>query len=174
MTVDERSAPAAKRPADAFAATVSFRVATAADVPALVPMINETYLRAAWLLPAPRATAELLTGEVADTATRVIVAEVQAALAGCVRVRLHGDGAWFGLLAAALSFQGRGLASLLIAEAEALARLEGCDSMRLDCAEELGLPPYYASLGYDIESREENAYFKHKGPITRIVMNKAL
>ncbi len=174
MTVDERPAPAAKRPADSFAATLSFRVATAADVAALVPMINEAYLREAWLLPAPRTTADLLSGEIADAATRVIVAEAQGALAGCVRVRLHGDDAWFGLLAAALPFQGRGLASLLVAEAETLARREGCASMRLDCAEELGLPPYYASLGYDIESREENAHFKHKGPITRIVMHKAL
>jgi hypothetical protein len=63
MTVDEKPAPTAKRPNDAFAATVSFRIATAADVPALVPMINETYLREAWLLPAPRTTGAL-TGEI--------------------------------------------------------------------------------------------------------------
>lgn len=174
MTVDEKPAPAAKRPNDAFAATLSFRVATLADVTSLVPMINEAYLREAWLLPAPRTTEETLAGEIEDAATRVIVAEAQGLLAGCIRVRLNGEEAWFGLLAAALPFQGRGLASLLIAEAEALARHEGCASMRLDCAEELGLPPYYASLGYMIASREEGAYFKHKGPITRIVMHKAL
>jgi GNAT superfamily N-acetyltransferase len=174
MTIDEIPALAARRPADAFAASVSFRIAAAADVPALVPMINEAYMREAWLLPAPRTTNEMLAGEIADATTRVIVAEAQGALAGCVRVRLRDEGAWFGLLATALPFQGRRLAALLVAEAEALARRDGCASMRLECAEELGLPPYYASLGYAVESREEHAYFKHKGPITRIVMHKAL
>ena len=96
-------------------------------------------------------------------------------------MRLLDDGAWFGLLATHTVHQGRGLASLLIAEAERVARDGGSASLRLDCAAELGLPPFYASLGYEIETVEPGYYFtnpgppaRRKGPITRVVMRKDL
>jgi GNAT superfamily N-acetyltransferase len=90
-------------------------------------------------------------------------------------VRLANDGAWFGLLAVAPAMQGRGIASLLIAEAEAIAAREGAGTMRLECAEELGMPPYYASLGYEIESRTPGVRFNRNAvDITRIVMRKPL
>jgi GNAT superfamily N-acetyltransferase len=154
---------------------VSFRTGGGADVPAVVPMINEAYLREAWLIPPPRTAEETLTRELALPEVRLIVAEVAAALAGCVRVRLLDDGAWFGLLATAVPFQGRGLASMLIERAEQLGRDEGFAAMRLECAGELGMPPYYESLGYTVELVEPGAYFKpKKGPFTRIVMKKEL
>jgi hypothetical protein len=47
--------------------------------------------------------------------------------------------------------------------------------MRLECAEELGMVPYYASLGYAFESREAGARFSRNDvDITRIIMRKDL
>lgn len=166
---------AAKQPDEATRSAVSFRLAAQADVAPLVTLINVAYEREHWLLPAPRTETATLAQEIADTNTRLIVAEAADALAGCIRVRLAEDGAWFGLLAVAPAMQGRGLASLIIAEAEATAAREGAREMRLECAEELGMPPYYASLGYEFESREPGKRFNgNPVDITRIVMRKSL
>lgn len=166
---------AAKRPDAAFRAAITFRIATPADAEALVDVVTEAYERERWLLPAPRTDIETMNSEIASPRSRIIIGEDAGTLAGCVRVRLADEGAWFGLLAVAQSMQGRGLASLLIAEAEALAQREGAREMRLECAEELGMPPYYASLGYSVESRETGVRFNRNDvDITRIVMRKAL
>jgi GNAT superfamily N-acetyltransferase len=164
-----------------FVASVSFRAAMFDDVVSLVPMINDAYVRESHIIPGPRTNDIALRVQIATTHTRLRLAEVNGGIAGCVRVRLLDDGAWFGLLATHLRHQGRGLASLLVAEAERVAHQEGHTTMRLDCAAELGLPPYYASLGYEIESTEQNQYFtsdgpppRRKGPITRVVMRKDL
>ncbi|HEY8171836.1 MAG TPA: GNAT family N-acetyltransferase [Dehalococcoidia bacterium] len=166
----------ARRAAPDFAAKLTFRFATDEDVAALVPMINEAYMREAWLLPSPRVTAEWLGDDLADSRHRVIIAEHDGVLAGSVRVQWDlDDGAWFGLLATSIAYQGRGVAPSLVAEAERIGREAGAGIMRLDCAEELGLPPYYESLGYEIESVEPEFYLSPgRGPITRVVLKKEL
>jgi GNAT superfamily N-acetyltransferase len=172
---------AARRPNAALTAAVSFRAATLDDVTALVPMINEAYLREAHVIPGPRITVDELRGQLPDASSQLRVAMLSGEPAGCVRVRLRADGAWFGLLATRVAVQGRGLASLLIGEAERFARSEGCAIMRLECARELGMAPYYASLGYEIETVEPDHLltgstppYRQKGRITRVVMRKVL
>ena len=144
-------------------------------------MINDAYLRESLVIPGPRISATELRDQITAPHSRVRVADVGGGIAGCVRIRLVDEGAWFGMLATAVDHQGRGLASLLVAEAERVARHEVRAEMRLECAEELGMPPYYASLGCAIESVENDYHFtspgpppKRKGPITRVVMRKAL
>lgn len=172
---NESATPRARVPKDEFARAISFRIAGSEDVSAIVLMVNDAYLREAWLLPAPRTTGADLLQEVGRRHVRVVVAEHNGALAGCVRVRLRDDGAWFGWLATDTAYQGRGLASLLVREAERVASGMGAGVMRLDCARELGLAPYYESLGYGVESVEQDAYFgPGKGPITRVVLKKEL
>ena len=56
----------AKRPAASFAAGVRFRLGGADDVPAAAAVINEAYLREAWLLPPPRITEAGLYEELRD------------------------------------------------------------------------------------------------------------
>lgn len=171
---DHATTLAAKAPDAAFRARAAFRLATTADAEALASIVNAAYERERWLLPAPRTDNEMLVGEIATPHSRLIVATIDGTLAGCVRVRLLGDGAWFGLLATAPAFQGRGLASMLVDEAERVAYDEGARAMRLECAEELGLCPYYASLGYAIESRGTARFSRNDVDITRVVMRKEL
>ena len=54
MTENVAAAPAARPLDPAFAATVSLRFAVTDDVPALVAMINEAYLRESHVIPGPR------------------------------------------------------------------------------------------------------------------------
>ncbi len=164
----------ARRAADGLRASVRFRAATTDDAPGLVALINDAYLREAWLLPPPRITVEEMLHELQDTGRRAVIADIDGALAGSVRLSRHDGHLYFGLLAVASACQGRGLASLLVAEAERLARECGEAVLRLDCAKELGLPPFYESLGYAVESETPNSYFGHKGPFTLVVMRKAL
>ncbi len=164
----------ARTPDAAFRTRVALRLAIPADAETLVSVINAAYERERWLLPAPRTDRETLVAEIATPQSRLIVATLDGILAGCVRVRLLDDGAWFGLLATAPAFQGRGLASMLVAEAERIARDEGAQEMRLECAEELGLCPYYASLGYATESRGTARFSRNDVDITRVVMRKEL
>ena len=168
----------AKQPAAAFAAGVRFRFAGATDVPSLVPLINEAYTREAHVLTGPRIDEELLGEEMAEETSRMIVAEVDGRLAGCVCLSVDGRGARFGLLAVDPRFQGNGLAPLLIGEAERRARARGQEILRLDCAKETGMPAYYTSLGYEVERETPDHLFQNrkvrKGPITLVKMMKRL
>jgi ribosomal protein S18 acetylase RimI-like enzyme len=167
------SAPSAHQPDAAFSAGVSFRGATGRDVPALVAMINAAYLRETWL-PPPRITEPALREDLRRPAQSMVVGEIRGDLCGCVRVKFEEDNTWFGLLAVAPAFQGRGLASMLIERAEGLARNAGRDTMRLDCAKEVGMPPFYASLGYEVEREVPDSYYSHKGPFTLVILKNDL
>jgi GNAT superfamily N-acetyltransferase len=168
----------AKRPESHTRARVRFRTATPDDVPALVPMINAAYLREAHVLPPPRIDEELLGEEIAESASRMIVAEIDGAPAGCICVSINGRGARFGILAVAPEHQGIGMASMLVGEAERRALDEGQDVLHLDCAKETGMPAYYASLGYEVERETPGQFYENrkvrKGPITRVDMMKRL
>lgn len=166
--------PRPKAPDASLRAAVTFRLAAEGDVEALAAMINEAYLREAWLLPPPRVGAAELREDVRSGRAAVIVAEVAGVLAGSVRVSLRERDAHFGLLATAPVMQGRGLASLLIARAEAYAVEQGRATMHLECAKELGMVPYYEALGYRIVAEERARFAPHKPEILRCDMAKDL
>lgn len=156
-----------------FAQSVIFRPARADEVGPLVAMINGAYLREAWLLPAPRTTEADVAKRIANPRVSLIVAEVDGALAGSITVWLA-DEPHFGLFAVAPAHQGRGLASLLVGEAERIARDAGHVELRLDCAKELGLPPFYEALGYRVVREVPGQLLNGKGPVTRVDMVKDL
>ncbi len=174
MSEHATAIPRPKAPDPALRATVRFRLATLDDIDALVPMINEAYLREAWLLPPPRIGAEELRDDLRGGHAAVLIAEAGGTLAGSVRVTLRERDAHFGLLATAPSWQGRGLASLLIEAAEAHARDAGRREMRLECARELGMVPYYEALGYRVVAEERTRFAPHKPEILRAEMAKEL
>lgn len=165
-----------KTPSREFAARVRMRDAARADIPTLVPLINDAYwARDSWLFGEQRRTdRDELGAELADAATTGIVAEVDGATAGFAVVRLRGDHAEFGLLATALQFQGRGLARMIVERAEAIAHAAHCREMVLHCIEENHLPPFYAALGYAETSRENAPRWNSLEPFTLVEMRKAL
>ena len=69
-------------------------------------------------------------------------------VAAAVRLELVTPDGHFGPLATAPQHQGRGLAPALINECELRARRAGCVTMHIGVIREVGMQPYYESLGY--------------------------
>lgn len=136
-----------------------FRRATKGDVPAVVALVESAYRgdasRAGWTTEADlldgqrtdaREVAEIAGGET----TRVILAEREGELVGCVVVKDEGAHAYLGMLSVRPSLQGGGVGRALVAEAERVARDElGRDAMRMTViAQRPELLAWYARLGY--------------------------
>lgn len=111
---------------------VTFRPATAADVPLIQPLVHHAYrggrARVGWtheadLLDAARIDEEALAESVGDAGQVILLAERDGVLIGCVHLTDKGDGlAYLGMLTVDATLQGGGLGSRLIDRAEAAAR----------------------------------------------------
>ncbi|MGJ6964641.1 GNAT family N-acetyltransferase [Streptosporangium sp. G11] len=109
----------------------TFRVATVADVPTLVLLIDSAYRgessRAGWtteadLLSGQRTDAERVTGELAKPESRIIIMESEGEIVACCQVEHRGDYAYFGMFAVRPTLQGGGFGKAVLAEAERFAR----------------------------------------------------
>ncbi|TDC93556.1 N-acetyltransferase [Actinomadura sp. 7K507] len=119
----------------------TFRTATAADVPALVRLIESAYRgdasRAGWtteadLLGGQRTDPEGVTAVVNNPDGGMLVAEVDGALVTCCQLENRDGHAYFGMFAVSPGVQGGGLGKQVLAEAERLARDEwGASEMRM-------------------------------------------
>lgn len=156
-------------------ASVRFRPARAADVPALVALINDAYRPVDWwLFKQLRTDADELRERLADPQAQLIIAEHDGRISGHLALWLRPDEAEFGLLATAVDLQGRGIATLLVEEAERLARDIGYAKIRLHCVQENGLPAYYASLGYRVTHEERGRMWDATQEWTHVYMVKEL
>ena len=165
----------AKQPDAALRARLRVRAATAADVPAIVALINAAYKERDWeLFHELRTSEESYPSEMERRGFDVVVAELDGRIAGHIGFRLGGDHAELGLLATAIDAQGAGIGTVLIEYAEARATAAGCAQMRLDCVRDTGMPPYYASLGYAIEREESGQPWNALRPFTLVYMKKEL
>ncbi|MBC2874185.1 MULTISPECIES: GNAT family N-acetyltransferase [Streptomyces] len=121
------------------------RAATAADAPALVPLIESAYRgdasRAGWtteadLLDGQRTDEEGVTAVLTAEGSRVLLAEHPegpehpegaenpAGPIACCHIEHRGDHAYFGMFAVLPALQGAGLGRVMLAEAERVARAE--------------------------------------------------
>lgn len=128
--------------------TIRIRWAEARDVATIVRVINVAFRAAErFFVERDRISAQALQ-PILETGN-FLLAEDPAGLAGCVLVELHGERAYFGLLAVDPVRQHRGLGLRLIAEAENYARAAGCRAMDLRIVSlRAELPPFYRRLGY--------------------------
>lgn len=137
----------------------TIRAATHTDIPALLDLIHWAYRgeasRVGWtteadLLEGSRTDADLLSADLADPATSVLVAEDGDGLLACCAVTDQGGGtAYFGTFAVRPTAQGTGIGSRLLAAAEDHARAAG--SMRMEMtvlAQRSELLAWYARRGY--------------------------
>lgn len=111
----------------------TFRTAGAADVPALVALIQSAYRgdssRAGWtteadILGGQRTDPEAVASVVNDPASRMLVVETDGAVAACCQLENRDGHAYFGMFAVDPARQGGGLGRQVLAEAERLAREE--------------------------------------------------
>lgn len=119
------------------AGALRFRVATPADIEAVVALTQSAYRgdasRTGWtteadLLDGQRTDAQEVTELIANPAVRLLLAESDGALqASCVVERLSGEHAgdgYFGMFSVSPEAQGHGTGRAVLAEAERIAREE--------------------------------------------------
>ncbi|MEZ5320046.1 MAG: GNAT family N-acetyltransferase [Vicinamibacterales bacterium] len=138
---------------------MTLRDAVAADVPALVRLINRAYLverefKAGDRTDASEVRALLAAGtfivapDVAPDAALAAVAS-DVALQGCAYVAVAGDRAKLALLSVDPDRQGRGIGGRLIAAVEARARDAGCREIAIQVVNRRReLFPFYEKRGY--------------------------
>jgi ribosomal protein S18 acetylase RimI-like enzyme len=131
------------------ATDTSFRIATEADVPALVALVESAYRgetsRAGWtteadLLDGQRTDPDGVREVITASGSLLLAAEQGGALVGCCQLERH-DGpaeapgstsAYFGMFAVRPALQGAGLGKRVLAEAERRASAEwGAREMRM-------------------------------------------
>ncbi|MEI5010404.1 GNAT family N-acetyltransferase [Streptomyces sp. PmtA] len=110
-------------------AQLSYRDATACDVPALVELIESAYRgdssRTGWtteadILDGQRTDPEGVRQVIGASGSRLLVVERDGELVACCQLEHRGDAAYFGMFAVRPGLQGGGLGRLVIAEAERL------------------------------------------------------
>lgn len=129
------------------------RAACEEDVPALVALINEAYRVEEFFVSGPRTNAADV--EQLRRSGVFLLSEAEGHPSGCVYVAHRGGRGYFGLLAVAPRFQGRGLGRRLVTAAEDHLRAEGHQEVEIlvvDRREELF--PFYAQLGYRVAGEE--------------------
>ena len=143
--------------ADAF--PISFRFATADDVPALVALVTRAYRgdasRVGWtteadLLDGGRIAPEVLADDIRRPHSRVLVAGYRGQAVACAHVAIEDDAAYFGMFAVSPELQGQRVGDRVLKEAERIAREDFAQArMRmtvLDLREEL--IAWYLRRGY--------------------------
>lgn len=136
-----------------------FRVATAADGPALLDLVQSAYRgeasRAGWtteadLLDGTRTTVDLLEVDLAEPATTFLVAEDAHGLLACCAVTNRANAtAYFGTFAVRPRAQGSGIGTRMLAAAEEHARAAGATRMEMTVlAQRSDLLAWYARRGY--------------------------
>lgn len=139
---------------------VTFRPATAADVPLVQPLVHHAYrgdrARVGWtheadLLDAARIDEAALAESVGDAGQVILLAEQAGVLIGCVHVTDKGEGlAYLGMLTVAATMQSGGLGRRLIDQAETVARDRfGADRMEMTViVQRTELIEWYERRGY--------------------------
>jgi GNAT superfamily N-acetyltransferase len=141
---------------------VLIRAAHVDDVPSLVPLYS------AWGHPQPATiVAERLAAWEATAYARVLIAELDAAVAGIAAVSASphlarpGRFARLAGLAVADRFRRRGVATALVHAAEALAREWDCDRVEITSTRSREeAPRFYAALGYQDHSQRQARYIR--------------
>ncbi|WP_155844853.1 GNAT family N-acetyltransferase [Arenimonas oryziterrae] len=111
--------------------THSFRLATVADIPALVALVESAYRgdasRAGWtteadMLEGQRIDPEGLARDIHAADSRVLLLERDGEILACCHLQKQGEAGYFGMFSVKPTLQGGGVGKLLLNEAERQAR----------------------------------------------------
>ena len=152
------------------------RLATPADIPAMLPIINDAFAIETFL-EGTRANEDQLSNMM-RRGEFLLGYHGSDELAASVYVELRGTRGYFGMLAVAPAHQGQGFARGMVEAAEVHCRHRGCTTMDLTVLSlRPELPPFYAKFGYVETGTEE---FRPSRPLKDdvachcIVMSKPL
>jgi ribosomal protein S18 acetylase RimI-like enzyme len=165
---------------------VTIRLASAADLPRLHPIIERAYrgesARAGWtheadLLDGTRTDIAALEALVAHPRERLLMAFDGDAPIGCVQISDRGDGiAYLGLLCVEPTLQAAGLGKRLIDAAERLARESfGATTIEMTVIENrVELIAYYERRGYERTPERRELPIAVTPPLYMTVLVKSL
>lgn len=169
---------------------LTFRPATAADVPALAVLVNDAYRgeasRRAWtteahLLDGPR-TDEAALHELLEAPGAAVLQGFDAAgaLVGCVYLQARADGLYLGLLSVAPAAQARGAGRQLLAAADDWARQRRCRVVKITVlAARPELLAWYERRGYVRTGATEpfpddSRFGRPRQPLALVVLEKII
>lgn len=153
------------------------RVATLADVPALVKLINAAYRVEEFFISGDRTTPGDIRARLETPGAMFLVIDGAAGeLAAAILVEIRVERGYFGMLSVDPARQKEGLGRRLVEDAEARCRAAGCRVMDLVVVSlRSELPPYYERLGYRTSGTEPfHSPEKLKLPAHLVLMTKPL
>jgi len=157
------------------AASLMIRVATSADQPSMVSLINQAFAIETFLDGERTSALEIAamfgTGE-------FLVAIANDVLMASVYTEVRGERGYFGMLSVRASQQGIGLGRTMIQAAEEHCRAKGCKCMELTVlSRRAELPPLYRKFGYNETGRkpfQTTRQIEGGQPCELILMSKQL
>jgi GNAT superfamily N-acetyltransferase len=149
-------------------------LATAADVPDLVRVINAAYEVEKFFVAGDRTDVETVNRLMAKGAF-LLARDAAGAVSGCMYIELRGERCYFGMLSVDPARQGTGLGRRLVEDAEQYARDHGCRFMDIRVVNlRTELPPFYRKLGYEELGTEPVDDPRALQPFHFILMSKSL
>lgn len=138
---------------------LSFRAATAADLPAVVALVESAYRgdasRAGWtteadFLEGQRTSLDDIAPLLSRAQSRILLAERDGHLLACAHVAIEDGAGYFGMFSVVPTRQGGGIGSRVLAEAERIIAQEwGCSAIRMTVIDiRDSLIAYYERRGY--------------------------
>ncbi len=167
----------------------TFRVATPADAPALVNLINRAYrsapAQAGWtteghLLAGPRIDEATLLPLLTAPPAVLLQADSNCQPAGCVYLEPQGTSLYLSMLAVAPDAQAHGLGHRLLAAAEDYARKAGCQQIQMSVlAQRPELLAWYERQGYRRTGASEpfpatTRFGQPRQPLTLLTLEKSV
>lgn len=156
---------------------VSVRLATHADIPAIVSLVNRAFEVELFFLNGDRTSVENVT-EMMGRGEYFLAETPERHLVGTVYFEKRGDRAYFGMLSIEPALQGTGFGRRLIETVEAHARKQGCIAMDITVVNlRTELPPYYRRFGYETSGElppPEPMRARSKVPCHLVRMSKSL
>jgi ribosomal protein S18 acetylase RimI-like enzyme len=132
---------------------IQVRLATPADVPAIVAVVNAAFAIETFIEGERTDQAQIL--EMMRKGNFLVAEDSSGRLSASVYVEIRGQAAYFGMLAVAPSCQGRGLGRIMVSAAEESGIGNGCKRMGIAVLSlRPELMPFYRKLGY-LESGTE-------------------
>lgn len=137
-----------------FNSSFSVRLATPADVPAVIALVNSAFAVETFL-HGTRTDEERLA-EMMRAGHLLVAEEGPGDIAAAVYIELRGARGYFGMLSVDPARQGRGYGRRMVEAAEDFCRTRGCAAMDITVLSlRPELPPLYRKLGYTETGIEE-------------------